>query len=150
MLPVYERLVRLDRVLVIHVGTAPHTNEFTGLAGLARVLERFPELRAAICHMGAFETRLAFQLLDRFPRLHLDTTMAMTPATVPYTGIDPGVVRDADLVRYADRILFGSDFPNLPYPYEAERAGLWARDLPLDVYRRIFHDNARAFFRLGA
>jgi hypothetical protein len=133
-------------VLVIHVGTGPHTNEFTGLARFERVLERFPELRASICHMGAFETRSAFQLLDRFPHLHLDTTMAMTEASLPYTRIDPAVVRDADLVRYADRILFGSDFPNLPYPYEAERVGLWARDLPMDVYRRIFRDNARRFF----
>jgi predicted TIM-barrel fold metal-dependent hydrolase len=96
--------------------------------------------------MGAFETRAALQLLGRYPHLHLDTTMAVTPASLPYTGIDAEVVRDADLVRHADRILFGSDFPNLPYPYEEERAGLWARDLPLDVYRQIFRDNALRFF----
>jgi predicted TIM-barrel fold metal-dependent hydrolase len=148
MLPVYARLVALDRVLVIHVGTGPHTNEFTGLGAFARVLERFPGLRASICHMGAFEIRLALEMLDRFPALHLDTTMAMTRATTRFTGIDPVVVHDADLVRHADRILFGSDFPNLPYPYEEERADLWRRDLPLDVFRRIFHDNARRFFRL--
>ncbi len=41
-----------------------------------------------------------------------------------------------------DRIVFGSDFPNLPYPYEEERDALWLRDLPLPVYRKIFHDNA--------
>jgi predicted TIM-barrel fold metal-dependent hydrolase len=98
--------------------------------------------------MGAFETRLALALLERFPRLHLDTTMAMTPATIPYTGIDPGVVRNEDLLRHRDRIVFGSDFPNLPYAYEEERRGLWARDLPLDVYRRIFYENARRLFRL--
>jgi predicted TIM-barrel fold metal-dependent hydrolase len=148
MRPVYARLVELGKVLVIHVGTGPHTNEFTGLARFVRVLERFPELRASICHMGAFETRAALQLLDRYPHLHLDTTMAMAPASLPFTGIDPAVVRDADLVRHADRILFGSDFPNLPYPYEEERAGLWARNLPLDVYRRIFRDNALRFFPL--
>ncbi len=149
MLPVYERLRALDRVLVIHVGTGPHTNEFTGLGRFERVLERFPDLRASICHMGAFETRLAFQLLDRYPRLHLDTTMAMTAASLPFTGIDAAVVRDADLVRYQDRILFGSDFPNLPYPYELERTGLWARDLPMEVYRWIFYENARRFFGIG-
>jgi len=148
MLPVYERLVALDRALVIHVGTGPHTNEFTGVARFARVLERFPLLRAAICHMGAFETRSSLRLLDRYPNLYLDTTMALTAASTPFTGIDPCVVEDADLVRHADRILFGSDFPNLPYPYEEERRGLWARDLPLAVYQRIFYDNARAFFRL--
>ena len=148
MLPVYERLVALDRALVIHVGTGPHTNEFTGLAGFARVLARFPSLRASICHMGAFQTRAALRLLDRYPDLHLDTTMALTPASTPFTRIDPAVVRDEDLVRYGDRLLFGSDFPNLPYPYEEERRALWARDLPMDVYRRIFAENARTFFRL--
>jgi predicted TIM-barrel fold metal-dependent hydrolase len=148
MWPVYARLVELGKVLVIHLGTGPHTNEFTGIARFVRVLERFPQLRASICHMGAYETRAALQLLDRYPSLHLDTTMAMTRASLPYTGIDPAVVRDQDLVRHADRILFGSDFPNLPYPYEEERAGLWARDLPPDVYRRIFRDNALRFFGL--
>ncbi len=148
--PVYARLVELGRVLVIHVGTGPHTNEFTGLGGLVPVLERFPALRVSVCHMGAFEIRTALSLLDRFPELRLDTTMAMTRASTPFTGIDPAVVRDEDLVRHADRILFGSDFPNLPYPYEEERRDLWARDLPLDVYRRIFRENARVFFRLPA
>ena len=88
-------------------------------------------------------------LLERFPHLHLDTTMAMTPVTTPYTGIDPAVVLNDDLLRHRDRIVFGSDFPNLPYPYEEERRGLWARDLPLDVYQRIFRENARRLFRLS-
>ncbi len=148
ILPVYERLQALDRVLVIHVGTGPHPSEFTGMARFARVLDRFPDLRAVVCHMGAFETPAALELLDRYPNLHLDTTMALTPASTPFTGIDPAVVRDADLVRYADRILFGSDFPNLPYPYDEERGGLWARGLPRDVYERIFHANARRLFGL--
>jgi predicted TIM-barrel fold metal-dependent hydrolase len=146
MLPVYERLVARDRTLVIHVGTGPHANEFTGVDRLVRVLERVPGLRAVICHMGAFETRACLRLLDRFPGLHLDTTMAMTPASTPFTRIDPAVVRDEDLVRHASRIVFGSDFPNLPYPYEEERRGLWARDLPLPVYRQIFFDNAARLF----
>jgi predicted TIM-barrel fold metal-dependent hydrolase len=148
MLPVYERLAALDRAVVIHLGTGPHWDECTGLARFLPVLERVPALRAVVCHMGAFETRGALRLLDRYPGLHLDTTMALTPASTPYTGIDPAVVRDDDLVRHADRIVFGSDFPNLPYPYEEERRPLWARDLPLAVYEKIFRDNARRVFRL--
>jgi uncharacterized protein len=146
--PVYERLVALDRVLVIHVGTGPYPGPSTGLARFARTLERFPLLRAVVCHMGAFETRLALALLERYPHLHLDTTMAMTSASTRYTGIDPEVVRNEDLLRHRDRVVFGSDFPNLPYAYEEERRGLWARDLPLEVYQRIFHENARRLFRL--
>jgi len=148
MFPVYARLVALDRVLVIHAGTAPHGNEFVGLRRFARVLEAFPALRAAICHMGAYETELAFELLERFPNLHLDTTMAMTPAAVRYTRIEPARVDNETLCRFADRILFGSDFPNLPYEYEEERRGLWSRDLPLEVYQKIFYANAVRFFGL--
>ena len=75
--------------------------------------------------------------------------MAMTRASTPFTGIDPGVVRDADLVRYADRILFGSDFPNLPTLRGGAARPLGPRPAD-DVYRRIFRDNARAFFGIGS
>lgn len=148
MFPVYDRLVALGRVLVIHAGTAPLHNEFVGLERFRRVLEAFPALRAAICHMGAYETELAFELLERFPHLYLDTTMAMTPAAAPYTRIDLARIDNATLCRFADRILFGSDFPNLPYAYEEERRGLWDRDLPLEVYQKIFYANAVRFFGL--
>ena len=74
--------------------------------------------------------------------------MALTEASYPFTRIDPRIVQDADLVRHSERILFGSDFPNLPYPYEEERRGLWARDLPVAVYERIFSANACRVFRL--
>ncbi len=66
--------------------------------------------------------------------------MAMTPVTIPYTGIDPAVVLNEDLVRHGDRIVFGSDFPNLPYPYEEERRAVGprpaARRLPADLPRQ--------------
>ena len=41
-----------------------------------------------------------------------------------------------------DRNLFGSDFPNLPYPREDEREGLWRRALPMPVPGKIFRHNA--------
>ena len=53
-----------------------------------------------------------------------------------------------DLLRWQDRIVFGSDFPNLPYPYEEERDALWLRDLPPAVYQKMFHDNAAALLGL--
>ena len=150
MLPVYERLVALDRVLVIHVGTGPHTNEFTGLARFERVLERFPRLRASICHMGAFETRLALQLLDRYPHLHLDTTMAMSrrPCRTPGSTRRWCGTATSSATRTASSSAATSR--TCRTPTRLERTGLWARDLPLDVYRRIFYENARPFFRLGA
>jgi uncharacterized protein len=119
--PVYERLLALDRLLLIHVGSAPWPNEFDGFPRFARVMERCPNL-------------------------YLDTTMAFAPIHHEYRKIDTRLnrisVTNDDLLEWQDRIVFGSDFPILPYPYEEEREALWLRDLPLPVYRKIFHDNA--------
>ena len=54
---------------------------------------------------------------------------------------------DADLVRHQDRVLFGSDFPLIPYDYDEERRWAWERGLDDAVRRKIFHDNALRFLR---
>jgi predicted TIM-barrel fold metal-dependent hydrolase len=43
-------------------------------------------------------------------------------------------------------VLFGSDFPRIPYDYDEERRWAWERGLDDVVRRKIFHDNALAFF----
>lgn len=151
MLPIYERLVALDRVLMIHVaGVAgvPASAESVGVARFVGVLERFPELRACVCHMGAPETSACFELLDRYPNLYLDTTMAMSERGLRSLGLEAAPVARELLLRWQDRIVFGSDFPNLPYDYEQERRWAWERELPLDVCRKMFNTNARIFLDL--
>jgi predicted TIM-barrel fold metal-dependent hydrolase len=146
VLPVYERLLALDRLLLVHVGSAPWPNAFDGFPRFARVMDMFPRLKVVVAHMGSFETREFMGLMERCPNLYLDTTMAFAPVRPESRTIDTRInsitVTNDDLLRWQDRIVFGSDFPNLPYPYEEEREALWRRDLPLPVYRKIFHDNA--------
>lgn len=96
--------------------------------------------------MGAFQSAEFLALLPAYPHLYVDTTMAMTSNATPYTGADPGAVSDADLVRHQDRVLFGSDFPLIPYDYDEERRWAWERGLDDRVRRKIFHDNALDFF----
>lgn len=152
VLPVYQRLLDLGRLLLIHVGTAPWPNGFDGYPRFERVMDMFPNLKVVVAHMGSFETRRFFGLMERCPNLYLDTTMAFAPIRHEHRKIDTRLnrisVRNDDLLRWQDRIVFGSDFPNLPYPYEEERDALWLRDLPPAVYRKIFHDNAAALLGL--
>jgi len=86
--------------------------------------------------------------MERCTQLNLDTTMAYEPVRPEYRKIDTSLnrisVTNDDLLRWKDRIVFVSDFPTLPYPYEEELEALWLRDLPLDAFRKIFHDNAAA------
>jgi uncharacterized protein len=152
VLPVYQRLLDLGRLLLIHVGTAPWPNGFDGYPRFERVMDMFPNLKVVVAHMGSFETRRFFRLMERCPNLYLDTTMAFAPIRHEHRKIDTRLNRisvpNDDLLRWQDRIVFGSDFPNLPYPYEEERDALWLRDLPPAVYQKIFHDNAATLLGL--
>ena len=74
--------------------------------------------------------------------------MAMSPHATPFTGAQPEAVSTDALVRHQDRVLFGSDFPLIPYDYDEERRWAWERGLDEGVRRKIFHDNAAAFFAL--
>jgi hypothetical protein len=102
--------------VVIHVGSGPVPREgFTGPDKLEGVLRRHPLLTAVVAHLGAPEYAEFLALAERYPRVHLDTTMAFTDffeVAAPFP---------ADLLpRLAampDRIILGSDFPNIPYPY---------------------------------
>ena len=50
-------------------------------------------------------------MLDAFPNLYLDTTMAIS-------GYFPNAADVEMLRRRPDRILYGTDYPNLPYEWE--------------------------------
>jgi len=107
---------------VIHVGSGPVGNEFTGPEHLERLLRRHPRLTAVIAHMGAPEYAEFLALAEAHEHTRLDTTMVFTrffDEEAPYP--DELLARLADL---GDRVLFGSDFPTIPYPYLEQLAGL--------------------------
>jgi hypothetical protein len=53
------------------------------------------------------------------------------------------------LVELGDRILFGSDFPNIPYGYVEAMQVLTTLDgIDDDWLRGVFHDNAARLFGL--
>ena len=150
LFPVYERVEATGRLLMLHVGTLPYRDAYTGVAGFRRLMDRFPRLRVCVAHMGCFEHEAFLALTERFEHLYVDTTMALAPSAAPYVGAEPGGITDATLERYQDRILFGSDFPLIPYDYDEERRWAWDRGLGPEVRRKIFHDNAARFLGLAA
>jgi predicted TIM-barrel fold metal-dependent hydrolase len=46
-------------------------------------------------------------------------------------------------IRRSDRVVYGTDFPNIPYAYEREHAGLAALGLPDASLEAIVRGNAR-------
>jgi hypothetical protein len=133
---------RKKRVL-LHVGTGPvRGSAFVGVTHFKKILDRFPDLPANIPHMGGLEFEAFLKLLDHHPGLYLDTSYSFVP-NVPYK-FDLG---NDCLERYKDRILYGSDFPNLIHPREQEIEYLLSLDLSDDFYRRVFWDNGCKLIR---
>ncbi len=142
LLPLYERLEAAGALLMTHAGSLPYRDPHTGLAHLRPVLERFPRLKVCLAHMGAFEHDTALAMTEEFPNLYVDTTMTLTPLAARYVGADPATITTEQLLRHQDKILFGSDFPLIPYDYDEERRFAEERDLPESVRRKIFYTNA--------
>jgi hypothetical protein len=138
--PVWGQLAEAGLPVVVHCGSGPHPGRFTGPGPFAEVLARHPELIAIIAHLGAPEYREFLDLAVRYPRLHLDTTMAFTDFFSAAAAFPPDLLpRLADL---GDRILLGSDFPNIPYAYIHQLAALAGLGLGTPWLRAVCHDNA--------
>lgn len=146
LFPVYERGEAEGLCFTLHVGTMPYRDPFTGVERFTRLMDRFPRLRVCVAHMGAFESQRFLALTERYPHLYLDTTMAMTALATPYVGVDPTAISTEALERHQDRILFGSDFPLIPYDYDEERRWAGERGLSPALQEKIFFANAARFF----
>ena len=144
--PVLAAIEESDKILVTHSGTAPYANEWVGLDRLERVLNRHPRLRVVLAHMGAFQLDRAFALLDEFPNLYLDTAVIFVWAEMfPRCEVPTAEV----WARYEDRILFGSDFPLIAYPYAAALESIARLPLSAAGREKIYCRNAARLFGRG-
>lgn len=133
--------------VVIHCGSGPAPGEYTGPDPVTALLRRHPRLRLIVAHMGMPEYTEFLDLADRYPDVRLDTTMAFTPfveETMPFPASEYGRLR-----AYADRILFGSDFPNIPYGFRDALRVLTGLPGVDDAWlRKVLHDNAAHLFQV--
>ena len=136
LFPLYEMIIKRRKRLLLHVGNGPQGNEFVGLTHFRKVLDRFPDLPVNVPHMGGLEFRQFMELLDDHPGIYLDTAYSFWPG-MPFTfNLGPEY-----LERHKDRILYGSDFPNVILPREGEIDYLLGLDLSDDFYDKIFYTN---------
>ena len=147
--PVWGLLEDAAVPVVIHCGSGPEPGLHTGPAPIRAVLARHPRLRLVIAHLGMPEYEDFLDVCEHYDEVRLDTTMAFTPfieQTMPFpTAAMPR------LLALGDRILFGSDFPNIPYGYLEAITVLTQLDGVDDGWLRgILHDNAARLFGIAS
>ncbi|MEU9448858.1 amidohydrolase family protein [Streptomyces sp. NPDC048277] len=142
--PAWGLLADAGIPVVIHCGSGPAPGKHTGPEAIARVLARHPRLRLIVAHMGMPEYEDFLGLAERYEEVRLDTTMAFTDFTEQFMPFPRRAV--PRLAALGDRILLGSDFPNIPYPYVHQLHALERLDLGQEWLRAVSHDNAARLF----
>lgn len=143
---IYAACADAGMPVLIHAGREPNlagygldTHALCGADQVDRALARHPRLTMVVPHLGADEFVAYAALLDRHERLYLDTTMVVAD----YFGQAPP--EDLFPAR-ADRLLYGTDFPNIPYAWSRELGKILERKLPPEKQHALLAGNALALF----
>ena len=135
--------------IVIHAGSGPAPGRFTGAELVRQLLSMYPHLKLIIAHMGMPEYREFIELAESYPNVYLDTTMVLTPFTEETTPL--GRANIEKIATMSEKILFGSDFPNIPHDYAVaieslESAGFsseWLRNVLYETPTRLLSERQR-------
>lgn len=148
MEPVWRECESAGVPVVIHAGREPSspaygidTRALCAATQIERVLQRHPRLTLVVPHLGADEWTAYARLLDRYDKLWLDTTMAITGY---FSSPPPSHLWPAK----ASRILYGTDFPNLPYAWDRELNAIVNTVSDSALRHAVLYANARTVFAL--
>jgi hypothetical protein len=131
--------------VVCHCGSGPMPGTFTGPGPIGRVLARHPDLTLVIAHLGTPEYGEFLDLAARYRNVYLDTTMTFTDFVEQIAPFPPEM--RPWLADLGDRIVLGSDYPNIPYPYAHQIEVLARLDLGDGWLRAVLHDNGARLLR---
>ncbi len=145
LLPVYDLIRREDKVVVFHAGTGPVANRYVGIRHFRKFADRYGDLRVQIAHLGSYEYEQFFALLDHHPTYYLDTAMMLVDHNLFPSDFPLGIEA---LLKHEDQILFGSDFPHIPYDFVESWKTLFSLNLPKPFYEKLMYKNARKLYRL--
>jgi predicted TIM-barrel fold metal-dependent hydrolase len=195
--PIYQNIAAHHRTVVAHLGepnscweapnpASPDYNYYNGhpeeyayrhpewpskatiLAARDHMLAMNPKLRVVGAHLGSMEVDVdeIAKRFDRYPNFAVDTT-----ARIPYLMLQQTDKVRAFLIKYQERVIYGTDLEFMPQGKTAEALKEWAstyeRDwkyfatdetieyrghkvqglhLPASVLRKFYHDNALRWF----
>lgn len=148
MKEIYEICQAADKPLVMHVSREPKSSAYKcdpyllcSAGKLERVLVDFPRLKICVPHLGVDEFIPYQHLIEKYDSLWLDTAMALTDY---FPIANPVKLNELRI----DRVMYGSDFPNIPYAWDRELKWISAGGFDTHLLQRVLSENAMDFFGL--
>ena len=142
----YDLCQSEQKPMVMHVGREPKSKAYRcdpyqicRADKLERVLRDFPGLRICVPHLGMDEISAYKKMTEKYDNLWLDTTMVLADYFPMKGAIELGSFR-------ADRVMYGSDFPNIPYAWDRELRWFERSGLPRENLEWILGKSAAGFF----
>jgi predicted TIM-barrel fold metal-dependent hydrolase len=149
--PIYERCAARGVPVVIHAGREPKgpalrcdPDALCGPDHVAAVLRDHPRLRLCVPHLGTADYDAFAALLERHDNLWVDTAMILADY-LPDGGRAPAIVRRLVDAR-PDRVMYGTDFPIVPYAWDRELRAIAASDLGAGARAALLGGNAARFY----
>lgn len=139
--PVYAALSEAGRAVIIHAGTAPYEDQYTGVVHAERLVARFPELTVIFAHLGMWEVEAFGALAAAHANVHLDCS-----SVIAYPRLAGRIELDwlgPFLESLSTKILWGSDYPYMETAYEAPLAGLCGLGLSEAALEAVRYGNAK-------
>jgi hypothetical protein len=137
---VWGLLTEANIPVITHCGNGPAPGAYTGPEIWARVMANHPRLPVVVAHLGMPDYEAFLDLADQYPAMRLDTTTVFPEFGArawPFPAHALPRLRDL-----GDRILFGSDYPAIPYSYAEQVASIAALGLGEEWLCCVFHNNA--------
>ncbi len=149
MAPICRACADHGRPLVMHAGREPRSpayprdpHDLCSADRIEAVLLAYPDLKLCIPHLGADEFDAHLDMVRRFDHLWLDTTM-MLADYFPYD-------TRWDLIEARpERVMYGTDFPNIPYAWDRELVRLVERITDVGVLEQVLGGTARGLFGIS-
>jgi len=153
MLPIYELIQELEqKIVVLHIGTGPVGSPYVGYKYFEKFMRKFPDIKVQVAHFGGFEYKKFLTILQEYAEIYFDTTMIFIEENVFDDEVEKslGGIDDVKLIleEHKDKILWGTDFPNIPYDYDSAKDSLLRFDLSKDFYTKVFFTNAKKLYNL--
>ena len=146
---IYRLCQESNKPLIMHVGREPKSPAYPcdpyalcSADKLEQVIKAYPDLRICVPHLGADEFDVYLGLLESHNNLWLDTTMTLADY-LPFKNVP-----DLAKIR-ADRLIYGSDFPNLPYAWDRELKRIAHLNLAAERLEKLLGQNAAGFYGIN-